>query len=335
MRSSSRSWTRSSNNASVRALAVSFSLLAGCAPSSSAPRSPKPAVEQKSAAPSADRPQGITTALGARINLIIDPVWVEIGGEPVFDWVTRAAQAVEGYYGRFPLDGVDVRLFRSEGRGIGGGRVVMRPEPHIVIGLSPRVAPAHFAADWRLTHEMVHLALPSLADEHHWLEEGLATYVEPIARTRSGWLREELVWREWIENMPQGLPQAGDRGLDRTATWGRTYWGGALFCLLADIEAHERTHNQRELAHALRAILEQGNIRQSWRIERLLATGDRALGGPVLQELYEKMRHDPAPVDLDVLWAKLGVALGDEGITYDDNAPLAATRRVLVAGLAN
>jgi len=31
-----------------------------------------------------------------------------------------------------------------------------------------------------LTHEMIHLAFPSMADEHHWIEEGLSVYVEPI-----------------------------------------------------------------------------------------------------------------------------------------------------------
>lgn len=36
-----------------------------------------------------------------------------------------------------------------------------------------------------MTHEMVHLAFPSVPDQHHWIEEGLATYVEPIARARA------------------------------------------------------------------------------------------------------------------------------------------------------
>jgi hypothetical protein len=39
-----------------------------------------------------------------------------------------------------------------------------------------------------MTHELVHMAIASLADEHHWLEEGLATYVEPIARAQDGQL---------------------------------------------------------------------------------------------------------------------------------------------------
>ena len=44
-----------------------------------------------------------------------------------------------------------------------------------------------------------------------------------------------------MRDMPKGLPQAGDQGLDNTATWGRKYWGGAMFCLLADIEIRKAT----------------------------------------------------------------------------------------------
>jgi hypothetical protein len=119
--------------------------------------------------------------------------------------------------------------------------------------------------DWVMTHEMVHLAFPSVADEHHWIEEGIATYVEPIARVEAGSLASQSVWHDLVE----GLPQVGDNGLDYTHTWGRTYWGGVLFCILADIEIHQRTSNRRGLQDALRAILAGGgNIEASWPLER-------------------------------------------------------------------
>jgi hypothetical protein len=37
--------------------------------------------------------------------------------------------------------------------------------------------------DWMMTHELIHLAFPDVAEEHHWIEEGIATYVEPIRLT--------------------------------------------------------------------------------------------------------------------------------------------------------
>ena len=47
-----------------------------------------------------------------------------------------------------------------------------------------------------------------------------------------------------IEAFVTGLPEPGDEGLDYTHTWGRTYWGGATFCLLADVRIRRETHNR-------------------------------------------------------------------------------------------
>ena len=41
---------------------------------------------------------------------------------------------------------------------------------------------------------MVHLAFPSVPRSHHWIEEDWATYVEPIARARTGDLTPQKVW---------------------------------------------------------------------------------------------------------------------------------------------
>ena len=58
--------------------------------------------------------------------------------------------------------------------------------------------------------------------------------------------------------MPQGLPERGDKGLNDTPSHDRRYWGGAMFCLVADVEIRRRTHNRFGLKHALRAVLEAG-----------------------------------------------------------------------------
>jgi len=184
-----------------------------------------------------------------------------------------------------------------------------------------------------LTHEMVHLAFPSVDDKHHWIEEGIATYVEPIARIHAGHLAAEQMWLDLVRDMPQGLPQPGDRGLDHTHTWGRTYWGGALFCLLADVEIRRQTSNAKGLQQALRGILDAGgDIREDWNLVDALKAGDRAVGVSVLEPLYARMKDKPVGVDLDTLWAKLGVRSDDAGVRFDDNAVLAAIRRSITAG---
>jgi hypothetical protein len=181
--------------------------------------------------------------------------------------------------------------------------------------------------DWELTHEMVHFSFPSVADSHHWIEEGIATYVEPIARASVGILTAERVWGEMLRDMPQGLPQAGDRGLDNTHTWGRTYWGGALFCLMAGVEIRKRTGNAKGLQDALRAINRAGGtIEADWPLERAFEIGDKATDGGTLMELYAHMASKPVEVDLPRLWAQLGVRANSRGVALDDQAPWAAIR---------
>jgi hypothetical protein len=248
----------------------------------------------------------------------------------VLDWVTASARAVSIYYQKFPVSEVRISLRFFEGRGTRSGHTTGWNGASITVAVGVQTNAADFAEDWMMTHEMVHLAFPSVPEAHHWIEEGSATYVEPIARARAGDLTAEKVWGDLLDGLPKGLPKPGDRGLDFTPTWGRTYWGGALFCLLADIEIHKRTGNNKGLEDALRAILAAGGtIESDWPLTKALQIGDDAIGGPVLTELYKKMKADPAPVDLKELWKQLGVARKGDRIEFDDSAPLAAIRRAI------
>ncbi|MFO0748474.1 MAG: hypothetical protein U1F43_22840 [Myxococcota bacterium] len=181
--------------------------------------------------------------------------------------------------------------------------------------------------DWVLVHELIHEAFPHLDDRHRWAMEGMATWVEPFIRLRSGVLAREALWARFVERMPFGLPATGDAGLDHTATWGRTYWGGALFWMMAEVAVRERTGREKGLRDAFRAIVAAGGTKQHmWTMEETLAAGDAALGLDVLSAAWQAWRADPVAVDLPGLWARLGVAAGDAGVTLDDAAPDAALR---------
>jgi len=189
---------------------------------------------------------------------------------------------------------------------------------------------AELLRDWILPHEMIHLALPEVGDEHLWLAEGLATYVEGVARVQAGNLDAVEFWGELVRQMPKGVPLPGDRGLDQTHTWGRTYWGGALFCLEADVEIHERTGNRFGLQDALRAIARaSGGYQRQWSIDRVLQTGDEATGVHVLTDLYVKMRDQPAAPDLAALWRRVGIDTSDDRERLDESGPGAALRAAI------
>lgn len=247
----------------------------------------------------------------------------------LLDWVRNSARAVAAFYGRFPIAETRLVVALKAGRGVSGGRTWAEGGGLIRIRVGEASTPEDYANDWVLVHEMTHLALPSLPEDQEWLEEGLATYVEPLARVQAGEMSAEAAWSGMVQGMPKGLPQAGDRGLDRTHTWGRTYWGGALFCLLADVEIRQRTANRHGLQDALRAILASGNMEASSEIEPLLAIGDRAVGVSVLTELYGHMKDEPFPVELEALWRRLGIERQGQSVRFTDDAPDAAIRRAM------
>jgi hypothetical protein len=249
----------------------------------------------------------------------------------ILDWVKSSARAVAAYYERFPASTTRLLIVPRPGRGVSGGRTWAHRGAAIRIRIGELTTERDLQNDWVLVHEMTHLAFPSLPEQHNWLEEGLATYVEPIARAQVGLLSAEKVWAALVQGLPKGLPSSGDRGLDHTPTWGRTYWGGALYCLLADLEIRRRTENRRGLQHALRAILAAGNMETASELAPLLEIGDRAVGVPVLTELYERMKDEPAPVDLSAIWRRLGVQPDGRTVRFIDDAPEAAIRSAITA----
>ena len=251
----------------------------------------------------------------------------------VLAWVRSSAQAVEIYYGRFPVAHLRIVVTPASGRGVGGGRTWAGHGGLIRVRVGESTSESDLQNDWVLVHEMTHLALPSLPAAQEWLEEGLATYVEPLARAQAGQLSAEVVWSGMVNGMPNGLPQSGDRGLDRTHTWGRTYWGGALFCLLADLEIRRRTESRSGLQDALRAILATGNMETESEIEPLLAIGDRAVGVAVLSELYGRMKDQPIATDLEALWQRLGIERAGRSVRFIESAPEAALRRAITAAV--
>jgi hypothetical protein len=268
---------------------------------------------------------------GGEIVVGIAPGRLDLERAHLLDWVERSASVVARYYGRFPARHTRLLVVPRAGRGVSGGRAWGHRGAAVRITIGERATETELARDWVLIHELTHLAFPSVPARHHWIEEGLASYVEPVARVQAGQLDPREVWSELAAGLRKGLPQAGDRGLDHTPTWGRIYWGGALFALLSDVEIRRQTQNRLGLQDALRAILGAGNIELASPLEPLLEIGDQATGTRVLGTLYGRMKDQPAPVDLDSLWGELGVRPEGGTVRFNDAAPLAATRRAITA----
>ena len=266
------------------------------------------------------------------IDVSFDSDQFDLERAALLDWVMQSARAATAYFGRFPVTHARVRILLSQHGRISNGISFGEPGARCRISVGRHATLSDLNDDWELTHEMIHFGFPSVEERHSWIQEGIATYVEPIARAQVGRLTAEQVWGGMVDGMPQGLPAPGDQGLDNTHTWGRTYWGGAIFCLLADIEIRKRTGNAKSLQYALRAINRAGGtIEADWPLDRAIEVGDRATQGKTLMELYRRMASKPAAVDLPDLWKRLGVVRDNRHVTFDYGAPLASIRASILA----
>jgi hypothetical protein len=279
-------------------------------------------------------PPAQVTSGGSTIEVIFAPGKINLPLSKVLAWISSAADSVSAYYGRFPVPRGRIFLRPAVGRrGVFNGTTYGFQGGFTRISLGQLTSQDELDNDWMMTHELLHLAFPDIAgDEHHWIEEGMATYIEPIARAQIGAIRVERVWGDMARYMPQGLPEHGDQGLDHTDSWRSTYWGGALFWLVADVQIREHTNNKKGLQDAMRAVLNAGgSIREEWPIEHVLEVGDKATGGKVLTDLYNQMKAKPVQTDLNDLWRKLGIQVNNNAVTFDDTAPLANIRKAITA----
>jgi hypothetical protein len=271
-------------------------------------------------------------------TLQIGPATIHIESDPglplhsptILDWVRRAAVAVTNYLGCYPVKTLYIGIHPGDDGRVGSG--VTHGSSRIDVWLGPDTQTRDLRVDWVLTHEMFHLAFPTLKHRYLWMMEGLSDYLEPVARARAGQLTARDVWREFVEGLPQGLPGPDDHGLDDSTSRERIYWGGNLFWLLADVQIRVKTANRRGVDDAIRAILKEGgNGGVDWSIERVIRVGDKATKTTVLKELYGELGTQRGDIDLDSLWKSLGVIYRHSAIRFDDSAPWAAARASITA----
>jgi len=63
---------------------------------------------------------------------------------------------------------------------------------------------------------------------------------------------------------------------------------------------------------------------------QIFEAADRTIGIDVLVPMYQKMKDQPYPVDLDRWWRELGIGVKNDAVFYDDDAPLAHVRRAML-----
>jgi len=253
--------------------------------------------------------------------------------DEVSQWVATSAKAVHDFYGVFPVPRASVTIIPiPERNSVVFGKVLPESEPGVALLLGQHAARQSLYSDWILVHELYHLGFPSFFGEGKWLDEGLATYYEPIIRARAGLYAETELWDELESSMPQGMPAFTELGLEKADDFRGVYWGGAIACLLADVTARRREVT-RGLEVGLRALREAGgNACEVWSLSEAIGAIDHALGAPTLAPIADAHAQRGSSFDLAALFRDLGVIRDAQGrIQLSDAAPLAAVRRAITA----
>lgn len=269
------------------------------------------------------------SACAMEIQVAIAPDHRGVSDEELLDWATTGARQVCQYLGKLPVPGALILVVpgdRGFGKTLGGGGATT------LLGIPSDATAEDLRGSWVLVHELTHTLLPSLPYRHHWMEEGLATYLEPVVRARAGALPPEKVWGDLVDGLPKGELRAGEDGLDDAPRWGPTYWGGALFWLKLDLDIRRHTKGERSLREALRALNAQGgSIAAGWPVEKVLAALDKGAGFAAAEPLYRALGTRRTRTNLDAIWKALGVRAGDDAAELDDAAPEAALRKSITA----
>ncbi|HEX8794924.1 MAG TPA: hypothetical protein VF765_28455 [Polyangiaceae bacterium] len=261
-----------------------------------------------------------------------------MGDAAATSWVKDAATCVASLYGRFPVDAT-VFVVPVEGADeVVFGRVMSLSGASVALLFGSKTQKDSEHGDWVVVHELSHLGTASFMGEGHWLEEGLATYYEPVLRERAGWMTERQLWEHFVREMPRGLPRANEPpDIEERDDIDSTYWGGALFAFLADIRIRTSTKGARSLDDVMRAALARlGDATHEARLAEFLETGDEATGTDALATVDGNFAVHGQPPDLDAMWRALGVEPQADGtVVLHDDAPLAAVRRGISLGVAH
>jgi hypothetical protein len=250
-------------------------------------------------------------------------------------WIEDAARVVTPLFGRFPVERSTLFVVPARGEDeVVFGKVLSLAGASVVLVVGDRMDASARRDDWVLVHELFHLGFPTFRGEGRWLGDGLATYYEPVLRARAGWTTDADVFLQFARNMPRGMPKRGSASaLAQRDDLDSIYWGGALFCFAADVKIREQSRGKHSLDDVVRAALERGgDATRVWTVAEVVRLADEVTGTHVLSEMYERHAARGDAIDLDGLFASLGIDRPDGArVEMDEARPLAWVRRGIIA----
>ena len=271
----------------------------------------------------------IIEAAGGAIEIVlVGDAKLALTDDEVATWVREDAECVARAYAHFPVKRATVFIVPiEEATNVVFGKVLSLGGASIIALTGTAFTAKDTHSDWVLVHEMVHLGFPTMYGVR-WLTEGLATYYEPVLRTRAGWHTREWLWNDFALSMKRGIPPEGaELALDKRDTIDDVYWGGALFVMMADVAIRQATAQKKSFDDVMRAVLEKGgDATVVWTMPELIEAARKETGTNVFGDLVARYAIKGERVDLPKLFRDLGVTR-DAKVVLDDSAPLAPIRK--------
>ena len=276
----------------------------------------------------------LVESAGGEIELVgFEQPKLALSDDELATWVREDGECVAQLYGRFPVARATVFIVPMQGADeVLFGRVLSMGGASIAALTGTELSVKDTHSDWVLVHEMVHLGFPTI-DGERWIGEGLATYYEPILRTRMGWRTPERTWSGFAHSMHRGVAPAGEQqALDKRSGIDAIYWGGAIYVMMADVGIRVATGGRMSLDTVLRAVLAQGgDATVAWTLDQVIDVADRTTGTKVMSDLRERLAVRGERVDIDAYFAKLGVVPGSDRYELEAGAEWAAIRDAITA----
>ncbi len=279
----------------------------------------------------------------ARLDVVFLDAPLAMGDTAALEFVRQSALRVVSLFGSFPVDTTAFVVPVPGASEVVFGRVLSLAGGSVALLFGDQTPASGVRDNWVVVHELIHLGCPTFVGEGRWLEEGLATYYEPILRERAGWMTEAALWTHFVREMPRGLRESGDPpNLEDRDDIDATYWGGALFALLADVRTRAATSSALSLDDVVRLVRHRvGNATATARVADFMAVANESPGTREVTAVYESWAVRGENVDLDALWARLGITGVEEArthgspVTLRDDAPLSAVRRAIAASASH
>lgn len=258
------------------------------------------------------------------------------------DWAATVADDVAESYGGLPNPSPHVLIVPVGGSRNGSpvrfGRVIRDGGESVEFFVNHYARIDRFYDDWTATHEYSHLLFPYVRQNHRWISEGFAQYLQNVLLARAGRYTPERAWQKLYEGFERGRrsrpdlsPNAAAARGTRSATM-KVYWSGAVLALAADLELRRSSGGQQSLDTVIVALGDccLPSVR-SWSGTELLEKLDELAGRAVFMPLYRQYGDTAGFPDYAPLFAELGLSVNRGRVVPGREVVQAALRDAILA----